>query len=56
MNKKGRKKIQLYLEQHTLTLRSAKIYAPLLPQCTSTGLKTAALSTVVKLLQAELKS
>ena len=37
-------------------LRSAKIYAPLLPECRSTCLRTAAVSTVIKLLQAGLKS
>jgi hypothetical protein len=49
-------KIPLYLEQKNLTARSANIYAPLLPKFRSTYLRTAVVSTVIKLLQAGLKS
>ena len=49
-------KIPLYLEQKDLTARSAKIYAPLLPQFRSTCLRTAVVSTVIQILQAGLKN
>ena len=57
-NKRGfnNKKNTTQLMQQNLTLRSAKIYVYLLPECRSTCLKTAAVSTVIKLLQAGLKS
>ena len=50
------KKIPLYSEQQTFNLRSAKIYAHLLPECRSTCLGITAVSTVLKLLQAGLKN
>ena len=49
-------KIPLYVEQKNLTARSAKIYAPLLHKFRSTCLRTAVVSTVIKLLQAGRKS
>ena len=50
------KKLSLYLKQKNLTLRSAQIYAHLSPEGRSTCLRTVAVSTVIKLLQAGLKS
>ena len=49
-------KIPLYLGQQNLTLRNAKNYASLLPECRSAYLRTAAVSTVSKLLLTGLKS
>ena len=49
-------KIPHYMEQHKLTLISANIYVHPLPECRSTCMRTAAVSTVIKLFQAGLKS
>ena len=42
----------LYLEEQNFTVRKAKIYAHLLSECRSTCLRAAAVSNVIKLLQA----
>ena len=51
----GKKCYHLNPEPQNFTVRSAKIYAPLLPECRSKCLRITAVSTVIKLLKAGLK-